>query len=153
MMSDDPYIMRQDPLTQLPLCPSAARKPRLISPILIHHLSAVVCFGHTESHTTGWNWSQWSVLDVTSRSTVSEAQSIDGRWWRGDRQWESWCVWQNESRVVWDSDSVVNQGCHALQVLATHGKKNTNYSRLLFFEIFWDITQLQSAEGFGFVCM
>lgn len=49
MMSDDPYIMRQDPLTQLPLCPSAARKPRLISPILIHHLSAVVCFGHTES--------------------------------------------------------------------------------------------------------
>lgn len=53
MMSDDPWIMRQDPLTQLPLCPSAALKLCPVSSVLIQHLSAAVCFRHTESDRTG----------------------------------------------------------------------------------------------------
>lgn len=52
-MSDDPLVMRQDPLTKLPLCPSAALKLSPVSSVLIHHLSAAVLFRHTADNSRG----------------------------------------------------------------------------------------------------
>lgn len=52
IMSDDPWIMRQDALTP-PLCPSAALKFCFILSVLIHCLSAAACFGYVDSDKMG----------------------------------------------------------------------------------------------------
>lgn len=69
MMSDDPWIMRQDPLTRPPLCPSTAPKLCPIWSVLIHRLSAAVCFGRSASDRAGRKRTRWSVWGETSGST------------------------------------------------------------------------------------
>lgn len=98
MMSDDPWIIRQDPLTQPPLCPSAPKR-RLIWFFLIHRLSAAVCFGPTESDRARWKRNQWSVSGETGGSPSVRPQTEEGSWQRGDGQWERRFVWRKKKAL------------------------------------------------------
>lgn len=92
MVRDHPRIMRQDPLTQLPVCPSAASKHCPVSSVLTRRLSAAVCFGHNERDGMVWERNQWSVWDKPSESTRQrpglrrrdDGEEIDS---------ESWLLW------------------------------------------------------------
>lgn len=79
--------MRQDALTQLPLCPSAALKLSPVSSVLIHRPSAAVFFRHAADNRRRKR-NQWSVFGARPvEARVSKAQSVERSWWRGDFFW------------------------------------------------------------------